>query len=399
VTHKRIILATLGTAGDLHPYLAIARGLNSRGHSTAVGSHPVMRYAVENAQVDFFPVRPDIHATRARAAIMEDLSHPVWGNLRVRRQLLIPNLTATFEDLMEAARGAEVLITGPAIHPAALVAARTGIPWIPAYHAPSQFFRLPERIAANLLPGYGKWRWASAMARPLAARLVAPIALFGRGPLAELYRRHGLVYNDGPESPERSARLILGLFSPAFAPRESWWPSQTRLTGFPLYDGTFSGSTRQGAVEKFLSEGEPPLVFALGSTNHEQNFFPASLEAAVRLKQRAIFLIGTHPRSVLPDVLPKGMLVAGQVPYSTVFPNAAVNVHHGGIGTTALAMKAARPMLVVPRAFDQPDNAARAERLGVARVVPRAQYNARREACDAIEEFLAARGAPRVSLG
>jgi rhamnosyltransferase subunit B len=57
-------------------------------------------------------------------------------------------------------------------------------------------------------------------------------------------------------------------------------------------------------------------------------------------------------------------------------------VHHAGIGTTALALRSGRPMLAVPHGHDHPDTAARLERLGVARVIARPAYDARRAAAE-----------------
>ena len=61
-------------------------------------------------------------------------------------------------------------------------------------------------------------------------------------------------------------------------------------------------------------------------------------------------------------------------PHSALFPHASLIVHHGGIGTSAEALRAGKPMLVVPHGFDQPDNAARLQRLGVAEVLPAGRY-------------------------
>jgi len=63
-------------------------------------------------------------------------------------------------------------------------------------------------------------------------------------------------------------------------------------------------------------------------------------------------------------------------------------VHHGGIGTTHEALRAGVPMLVVPHGFDQPDNAARVRRLGVAAVLPSGRYRADR-AAGALRRLLA----------
>jgi rhamnosyltransferase subunit B len=83
-------------------------------------------------------------------------------------------------------------------------------------------------------------------------------------------------------------------------------------------------------------------------------------------------------KNVLPTQLPKELFAAGYAPYSSVFPRSACVVHQGGVGTTAQAMRAGVPQLVMPYAFDQPDNAARMVRLGVGLSVTRKQYRATR---------------------
>jgi len=105
------------------------------------------------------------------------------------------------------------------------------------------------------------------------------------------------------------------------------------------------------------------------------SFYRESLIAIRNLGCRAVLLVG---RNSLEGPLPKGTVAFPYAPYSKVFPRAAVIVHQGGIGTCAQALAAGRPMLVVPYAFDQPDNAARLQRLGVARSIPRAKYTGRR---------------------
>jgi UDP:flavonoid glycosyltransferase YjiC (YdhE family) len=93
---------------------------------------------------------------------------------------------------------------------------------------------------------------------------------------------------------------------------------------------------------------------------------------ASSLKRRAVFLVGEG--DVLPDVLPEGMIACRYAPHSLVFPHAEAIVHQGGVGTTAQALRAGVPQLIVPSAADQPDNAARIARLGVGRTVSRAEY-------------------------
>jgi UDP:flavonoid glycosyltransferase YjiC (YdhE family) len=107
------------------------------------------------------------------------------------------------------------------------------------------------------------------------------------------------------------------------------------------------------------------------------DFFAVSAEAAQRLGQRAVLLVGDNvaawPRGRSSDVI-----AVDYAPHAALFPRAAVNVHQGGIGTTGQAMRAGRPMLVVPFAHDQPDNAYRVERLGISRTSPRGSYTPER---------------------
>src|SRR5262249_13389323 len=88
-------------------------------------------------------------------------------------------------------------------------------------------------------------------------------------------------------------------------------------------------------------------------------------------------LLAKNPRAVPPE-LPKGIVALDYAPFSRLFPRAAALVHHGGIGTLGEAMRAGRPSLIMPCAWDQPDNADRATRLGLARTIARNRYDPRR---------------------
>jgi UDP:flavonoid glycosyltransferase YjiC (YdhE family) len=129
---------------------------------------------------------------------------------------------------------------------------------------------------------------------------------------------------------------------------------------------------------RFLDAGPPPLVFTLGSAAvlDAGNFFTESIAAAQRLGRRAILMTGSTSAG-LPTSLPAGVAAFDYAPFSELFPRAAAIVHHGGVGTTTQALRSGRPMLVMPFAYDQPDNASRVARLGVARVISRRHYTAR----------------------
>jgi len=143
------------------------------------------------------------------------------------------------------------------------------------------------------------------------------------------------------------------------------------LTGFPLYDGD-DGGPLSAEVEAFFDGTDVPIVFTTSSgvtpghpsVPHARRFFEHAVAACRQLGRQAALL--TPLAELVPSWLPDGVRRFDYVPLSRVLSRSAALVHHGGIGTGALALAAGIPQLVVPRVIDQPDNAARLARLGVA---------------------------------
>jgi len=178
---------------------------------------------------------------------------------------------------------------------------------------------------------------------------------------------------------------VLAMFPSWFAPPRGDWPPSTCLTGFPLWDArdmpvsvlpeSTEATPSAGELEAFLANGEAPVVVTAGSaaaTLHQ--FFAESVRALQALHRRALLV--TNFAQQLPSGLPSTILATGYVPFSAVLPRAALIIHHGGIGTVAQAVAAGIPQLMVPRAFDQFDNAARIERLGLGRTLAAGCYRA-----------------------
>jgi UDP:flavonoid glycosyltransferase YjiC (YdhE family) len=202
---------------------------------------------------------------------------------------------------------------------------------------------------------------------------------------------------------QHAPQAVLALFSRVMAEPQPDWPRQARVIGFPFYDQAEHGQGLDGELQRFLDNGPPPVVFTLGSSAvfDAGTFYRESVAAVKRLGCRAVLLVGAN---AVPGPLPVGTAAFPYAPYSEILPRAACVVHQGGIGTCGQALAAGRPMLVMPYAFDQPDNAARLQRLGVARVIRRKDYTARRAAVeldrlltDANYAEKAAEGARRVA--
>jgi rhamnosyltransferase subunit B len=158
-----------------------------------------------------------------------------------------------------------------------------------------------------------------------------------------------------------SPQGTLGLFPEWFAPAQSDWPRPLSLTGFTLFD---EGERELDApLRDFLAAGEAPLVFTAGTgMRHGHAFFAAAVELLRRLGRRGVLLSKTAQQ--LPAPLPPQVLHVEYAPLRALLPHCAALVHHGGIGTTAEALAAGAPQLVVPYAYDQFDNAERVRHLG-----------------------------------
>jgi rhamnosyltransferase subunit B len=178
-----------------------------------------------------------------------------------------------------------------------------------------------------------------------------------------------------------SPLLHLALFSKRLVDKQADWPAQSLVTGFPWYDQDGSAGLPP-ALARFLDDGSSPIVFTLGTAvaTDAGRFYETSAAAAKLLRRRAVLIL-SDPRNRL-TALPDGVVAFDYAPFLELFPRAAAIVHHGGIGTTGLAMRSGRPMLVMPCAWDQPDNAERAARLGIARTIPRHRFTAVRVAAE-----------------
>jgi rhamnosyltransferase subunit B len=373
---KRIVITSVGSLGDIYPYLALARRLTQRGHEAIFATSPFYRPLIEADGLAFRPVRPDIHPEDR--AMIRRIMEPKRGPEILIRECLLPHLRHAYTDLTAAAHGADLLVTHPITFAGPLVAERQQIPWVSTVLAPMSFFSvydfpvipsLPRLVrlyrrrpgVSRALMHVGRW-----MTRPWTA----PIRQL-RDELGLLARGHP--FYEGQFAPE----LTLALFSHVLADPQPDWPPHTRVTGFVFYD---EPNRLPPELEQFLAAGPAPLVFTLGSAvvSAAGRFYQESVETVRRLRCRAVLVVGTDPQNFQAEPLPAGALAVPYAPYGGLFPRARAIIHHGGIGTTAQALRAGHPMLVVPHAYDQPDNASRVVNLGVARTLFPRHYVATR---------------------
>jgi UDP:flavonoid glycosyltransferase YjiC (YdhE family) len=269
------------------------------------------------------------------------------------------------------------LLLGELNYAGPIVAEVTGIPWASYVLAPLSFF---SAFDPPVLPPYPRLARADRFV-PGFGRVIKRVARFVSRkwpePIYQLRSELGLPRGANPLfDAKHSPSLVLALFSRVLGVEQKDWPANTLITGFCYYDADAGNQALPPNLEKFISAGEPPVVFTLGSAAvlAAGNFYEVSARAAIKLGIRAVLLIGSDPRNQLKTKMPESICVAEYAPYSGLFNSASMVVHQGGVGTTAQCLRAGKPMLIMPFSHDQPDNARRMLRLKVGRIIARSNY-------------------------
>ncbi|HEY2961838.1 MAG TPA: glycosyltransferase [Pyrinomonadaceae bacterium] len=395
----RIVLNTFGSFGDIHPYMALALELQQRGHVPVIATMEIYREKIEGAGLEFFPVRPNIPQPQDQDSdLIEKIMEPKTGSRFLTEELIFPAVRNGYDDLLQAVTGADLLVTHPAAPAGPLVGRKTGMTWISTVLAPLSFFSAYDPPVAPF------WQWTRHF-RLLGPRFMRfsldfMMSSYKAKAVTQFRDELGLSDTGNPMfEGQHSPTLVLALFSRVFAQPQPDWPKQTEVTGFCFYDGHHATQIPD-ELAQFLDGGPPPIVFTLGSSAVwvARDFFAESIEAAKRLGQRAVLLVGDQRNR--PAQLPDGMIAVDYAPYQALLPRASVVVHHGGVGTTSQGLLAGVPTLIVPFAFDQSDNAEHARRLGTSRTIYRQNYRASRvakELRELLERSDYARNATEVS--
>ncbi len=338
----------IGSLGDLHPKIAIALELRQRGHDVVFATHKEYREKIEVLGFEFRRMRPDNTALSdsQEMARMMDLK---TGSEYIIRNWICANLRETYTDLMNIAKNADLIIAGEGVVAARLVAEKLGIRWTLAVLSPATFFSAYDPSIIPTFPFLTKLGGFSPVVYRGIIELVKVITKSLIQPVHQLRRELGLPTLAGNPfiDDKYSPYLVLVMFSSVLAKPQPDWVANTVITGFTFYDGTQAGTELTPELKQFLDAGEPPIIFTLGSAAvmDAGNFYQESIEAVKQLNRRAVLLIGKNP---VPKNLSKDIIAVNYAPYSQIFPHACAIAHQGGIGTTAQALRAGRPTLVMP---------------------------------------------------
>jgi rhamnosyltransferase subunit B len=355
-----VILASIGTDGDVFPYLGLGAALRSRGHRVTLVASEDYRKKAQEAGISFAALASE--SENAELLGNPDFWHPLKGPMVGAKwgSALLPR---HYELLADLAGGSDsVLVASPGLPAARLVQEKFSRPLATLVLQP---WMIPSKSAPPVMPaGLTLPRWA-----PWPLKDLYYLAIDGVGAML-LGKSLNVLREQLGLSPVRrvfrwwlSPQLVIGMFPDWFGRPQPDWPAQTRLVGFPLHCGSSAPEPLHADLLKFCDAGDAPIAFTFGTgMRHAGRLFQASLAACMRLGVRGIFL--TRYPAQFPAPLPPSILHVPFAPFHQLFPLCAAVVHHGGIRTLACALAAGVPQLVLPIAYDQTDNAIRVKRLG-----------------------------------
>jgi len=377
------LLFTVGTDGDLNPYLALGEALRGRGHRVTLLTNPSYETVVKGIGLEFIAIGD-------RQRLDDYVNHPDYFDaskcwkLALEACFLGP-MRQTYETIAEHhASGPTTVISAAWGFGARIAHEKLGVPLVTIHLEPHNVRSMyqtgvmpPPMVVDDWVPRFMKriqfWiadRWF------VDPRICPQVNAFRNELGLPPVRR--LVYQWW-----NSSQRIIGLYPEWLVPTQPDWPSQLELAGLPLWDRPMSIETTAEATE--FARQSKPIVFTSGSNDSRtHSFFATAIECCEKLDCCGV-LVGKQPIDI-PSHL-SGTVKRWYVPYSRLFPHAAAIVHHGGVGTAAKALAAGAPQLVIPSVCGQPDIAARLKRIGVAETLKPTAFSTRR-AVNALRRLL-----------
>jgi UDP:flavonoid glycosyltransferase YjiC (YdhE family) len=372
----RALLVAIESLGDTLPFIGLGRQLRAQGHEATLIGGGVYRQLAEREQLDFVEI---LSTEEHQRRIRQRDGWNVFAAVDEGCRNLLDAMPRTYAAIADRYVANETVVVAQGLMFGARIAQeKLGVP-LATVHLQPGLFRQREpkplwpRNVRRALRALGYRAMDSVADWHLAASINDFRRSLGLAPVQRILDRWW-----------NSPQLTIGFFPQFLAPACA--DSPTIFPGFPLYHGA-AEFEQEDELARFLSAGEPPLVFSPTSLmGASRDFLQCSAEVAVELGRRAILLTPHAER--LPPGLPDEIRHFAFVPHSRLLPHAAAIIHNGGIGTVAAALSANLPQLIVPRVLDQPDNAKRLQSLGVADVIKPKGYRKNRVA-SALDRLIA----------
>ncbi len=342
---KKIAMFTMGTRGDVQPYIYLSKELIKNGYDVILGTHPCWKKLVEDAGINFEPIGPDIDIEKEAAAIRGKVSNPALSLLKTMN-FIMRIIQGSTQEVYEVCKGKDLIIVTHSM----IGAVEANVLGIPTVNVTLQ----TEMIAQ---PGKPQKPVGKLIGKMIAKKVAQP------------YNKIRKVYGLKPMKTAdeiMSEKLNLIPISKYVLERNPYWEDKNVLTGYWFEDD--AEYVPDEGLKSFLEKGDKPVVLALGAMSFEYKPQKEKLDMFVKAFQKTgeRAIIQGFQKSLKDYELPDTMIACGSVPHSWLFKQGKYVIHHCGFGTTAATMVYGIPSIPVPHVLDQLGFAMQLEKIDVA---------------------------------
>lgn len=361
-----VTILTVGTRGDIQPYVALGRGLKQAGYRVRIATSKTFESFVTRYGLEFFPINVDVFelSSSGKADGILGSTSPLKYLFSVIRTFG-PVLEQVQHDSWKACQNTDAIIYHQSLPNSYFIARHLGVPCFLATLYPISMTRTQPHVMFYNGPRLGDtYNW-------LTYELTDEVGWQICRPSIQKFWRKQINYSSVPfVSPHRrqrgeGLRYLYGYSHHVF-PRPADWPDHLHITGYWFLDD-LEGWEPPADLLQFLASGPPPVYVGFGSMSNRNTAHETTqivLSALARSGQRGILATGWG--GLADEVaVPDNVYVLRSVPHSWLFPKMAAVVHHGGAGTTAAGLRAGIPPIIIPHTAEQPAWGRRVEELGV----------------------------------
>lgn len=326
------VIFTMGTRGDVQPYIFLARALQERGHKVTIGTHPCWRELVQSSGAAFAAVGADISIEYEAAKIRGKAKNPAISMLKTM-QFVFRMIEESSGMILEHCKGKDLVIVSHSL----MGATEAEVLGIPTVNVVLQTQMIPEI------------KKEKRMKDKIAAALINPQMV---KPYNKIRAKYGLSKLKSMDQ-VMSGSLTLIPISKYAAAYNPYWDEKNKLTGYWYKENPDDRLPEQ--LQAFLNKGEKPIALALGAmsfeSGEEHEKLTKFIEAFKKTGHRAV--IQGFDKTMEHCRLPDTILHIGAVPHSLLFRRCYAVIHHCGFGTAAAALIYGVPSIPVPHVLDQ----------------------------------------------
>ncbi|MEL6456793.1 MAG: glycosyltransferase [Cyanobacteria bacterium J06621_15] len=360
-----ITILTLGSRGDVQPFIALGIGLKQAGYQVKIASQATFESDIRSRGLEFALIsgNPKEGIESAQGQAMLKAQNPI-AFVRRLGDLLEPVMEPVLLDSWSACQGTDAIIGGGFPFWGFDIAEKLNIPFYYACLTPSYPTKeFPNPVTPPHLEKLGGIynRFSYRITNLLFWQFFRkPVNKFRKSILK--LPATGIRENAFTKMEAAKTNYLIGC-SPSVTLKPKDWSNRVHLTGYWFLD-TVDDFVPPADLVEFLEAGSAPVYIGFGSMGGEeaQNIAEIALKALDKTQQRGIFLSGW---SGLNNSLPDTVFQIDNIPHSWLFPKMSCIVHHGGAGTTAATFRSGVPNIIIPFFGDQPFWAYQAAKLGV----------------------------------